>query len=263
LMFDRAVQVALDFARQDGNTLLLALSDHNCGGMSIGNPATGKIYAHMKLDTLLAPLKRLQASSQALWQELGPGPTPKKVQEVVKKFWGMEITGEDAAQTLALAQKYPGSPHYALGEVLCPKYTAIGWTSHGHTGGDVPLFAFGPGKPGGLLGGPDIARTCAKALGLDLNRLNNRLFQDAAGALAGGQVTIDRADPENPVVRIAYQDRQAELPVNKNILRIGGQEKSLEGVVIYAPNTGKAFLPLEAVNLIQGSSAPLPALAGD
>jgi alkaline phosphatase len=260
LMFDRAVKIALDFARQDGNTLLLAFSDHNCGGMSIGN---GAASSHLKLETLVAPFKNMKVSSPVLWRELGSEPTPEKVQEVVKKFWGLEITGEDVGQILALAPKYPGSPHYALGEVLCPKYTAIGWTTHGHTGGDVPLFAFGPQKPAGLLDGPEIGKTCAAALGLNLERLNARLFQDAAGALAGGQVTIDTSDPENPVVKIAFQGKEAELPVNKNILKLDGQVKNLEGVVVYAPNTGKAYLPLEAVHLIQGSPNPLPAIAGD
>ena len=43
----------------------------------------------------------------------------------------------------------------------------------------MPLFAFGPGKPGGIVEAPDIARVCASAMGLDLARLNERLFVDA------------------------------------------------------------------------------------
>jgi alkaline phosphatase len=111
--------------------------------------------------------------------------------------------------------------------------------------------------------GPDIGKTCAAALGLDLDRLNGRLFQEAGAALADGQVTLDTADPENPVVRITYKDKLAELPVNKNILRLDGQQTDLEGVVVYAPHTGKAYIPAEAVNLIKGSTCPLPPITGD
>ena len=46
------------------------------------------------------------------------------------------------------AVTYKGSAYHAIGEVLCPTHTYVGWTTHGHTGGDVPLHAFGPGKPG-------------------------------------------------------------------------------------------------------------------
>jgi alkaline phosphatase len=263
MMFDRAVAAALDYARRDQNTLVLAFSDHNCGGLSIGNQATNRSYSRLKVETLIAPLQNMKLSAEGIWRELGPEAGPEKVQEVVKKFWGLAITGEEAEQILALAKKYPGSPHFALGEVLCPKYTGIGWTTHGHTGGDVPLFAFGPRHPSGLVDGPDIGKTCAAALGLDLDRLNGRLFQEAGAALADGQVTLDTADPENPVVRIAYKGRLAELPVNKNILRLDGKQTDLEGVVVYAPHSGKAYIPAEAVNLIKGSSCPLPAITGD
>ncbi|MCK8602734.1 alkaline phosphatase [Desulfoferrobacter suflitae] len=45
LMFDQAVETALDFARKDGGTLVLALSDHNTGGFSLGNYATSNSYS--------------------------------------------------------------------------------------------------------------------------------------------------------------------------------------------------------------------------
>jgi alkaline phosphatase len=262
LMFDRAVKAALDFAQQDGNTLLLAFSDHNCGGMSIGNAASNKNYSHMSLEALLGPLQQMKLSAPGLWRQLGPDTNPENLQKVVKQYWGLQISDEEARQILALAQQYRNSPYYALGEVLCPRHTVIGWTTHGHCGGDVPLFAFGPRRPLGLLDGPDIGKTCAQALGLNLDRLNLRLFQEAAGALAGGQVAVDKSDPENPVVKISFQGKQAELPVNKNILNLNGNRMNLEGVVVYAPNTGKAYFPLEAVNLIKGSPCPLPSITG-
>jgi alkaline phosphatase len=195
-----------------------------------------------------------------LCRKLGVDRTPEKVKEVVREFWGLQITDEEAKQILALAQQYGKNPHNGFGEVLCPKYTFIGWTTHGHTGGDVPLFAYGPDRPVGLLDGPDIGKICAKSLGLNLDWLNARLFQEATEALAGGQVTIDKSDPENPVVKITWQGKQAELPVNKNILKLDGKTMELEGVVVFAPNTGKAYVPLQAVNLIKGETGTLPSI---
>jgi alkaline phosphatase len=260
LMFDRAVQAALNFAQKDGNTLVLAFSDHNCGGLSIGNYATDGAYSRMKLEALVEPLQKMKLSAQGVWRKMGPEVTPESLKRVVKEYWGLELADAEAAQIIALARTYGGNPHNALGEIICRQHTCLGWTTHGHTGGDVPLFAFGPQRPVGLVDGPDIGKICARALGLSLSRLNARLFQEAAGALAGAQVSIDRSDPENPVVRISFQGRKAELPVNKNILRLDGKTIPLEGLVVYAPHTDKAYLPLQAVNLIKGSPNSLPSI---
>lgn len=47
LDFDRAVQVAIDFAVADGNTLVIVTSDHECGGLALtgGNFETGRVEA--------------------------------------------------------------------------------------------------------------------------------------------------------------------------------------------------------------------------
>ena len=46
--FDRAVGVALDFARKDGNTLLVILADHESGGLTItgGNVKNAEVKTH-------------------------------------------------------------------------------------------------------------------------------------------------------------------------------------------------------------------------
>ncbi|MFH1490116.1 MAG: hypothetical protein ABII06_14530, partial [Pseudomonadota bacterium] len=167
-----------------------------------------------------------------------------------------------AEKILALAQKYekepPRQPYYAFGEVLCSKYTYVGWSTHGHSGGDVPLHAYGPGRPSGVVDGPGIGKSCADAMGLSLEKLNQRLFADAAEAFSGGQVTVDKSDPENPVLRITYMGKRAEMPVNKNILRIGETQETLEGVAVYAPKTGRAYIPMDAVHMIKGIRGHLP-----
>jgi len=260
LMFDEAVKTAVDFARKDDNTLVLAFSDHNTGGFSVGNMATSGSYSQMTPDALLRPLRNMTASAPLMWKHLGDERTPARVKAVVKTDWGLEITDEDASRILALAERDKSAPHNAFGEVICARYTNLGWTSHGHVGGDVPLFAYGPGKPAGLLDGPDIGRVIADALGLNLDKLNQRLFAEAEASLEGAAVAIDRGDPENPVIKIEYRGAVAQLPVNKNLLQIGDQAIELEGVVVYAPNTQKAYVPLQAVNILKGASDPLPSV---
>lgn len=261
VMYDRAVAAALEFAKRDGNTLVLALSDHNTGGMSIGNSKTNKMYSQMKLEDLLAPLKKMQVSAPALWKKLGDQKTPEKVKEVVQKYWGMEIAEEDARQILAAAGKSEENAHNGFGEVLCPKYTFLGWTTHGHCGGDVPLGAFGPGRPTGVFDGPQIGAITAHALGVDLDRLNARLFVDATKALQDAKVTVDKTDAANPVVIVELSGKTARLPVNKNLLILGDKTVELEGMAVFVSTTGRIFVPAQAIDLIRGLNQGLPSVA--
>jgi len=254
LMFERAVQAALEFAAKDGSTLVLALSDHNTGGMSIGNSSARGSSTQMPEKELLEPLRRMKLSAPGMWKKLGKDQTPANVKRIVKEYWGMAITDADANQILAVAKRDKDTPQNAFGEVLCPKYTVIGWTTHSHCGGDVPLFAFGPGRPAGLVDSPEIGRLIARALGLDLGKLTERLFVDAKQAFAEGKVTLDAADKQNPVVAIEFQGKTARLPVNKNLLQLGGKTVELEGVVVYASDTGKAYIPVQAVRIIRGEA---------
>lgn len=252
MSFDRAVQTALDFARKRKDTLVLVVSDHNTGGMSIGNARTDKTYSQTSVEELLNPLRGMRASAEALWKRLGTEQTPERLHAIVREGWGLNITAEDARLVLATAPARGKDPHYALGEILCPRYTVIGWTTHGHTGGDVPLYAYGPGSPRGLITGPQFGQATAKALGLDLPALNRRLFVDAAQAFPGGSVRLDETDKTAPVLRVEYKGRKAELPVNTNLLRLDGRELKLEGLVIHAPDTNKSYIPAQAVRLISG-----------
>jgi alkaline phosphatase len=259
LMYDRAVEVALEFARRDRKTLVLALSDHGTGGMTIGNYRTSATYSQMRLETLLEPLKRMRVSAPALWKQVADDRTAEQVQRVVKDGWGIEISTEDARRILAVAERDKDSPENGFGEVICPAYTAIGWTTHGHVGGDVPLHAFGPGRPAGLVDGPEIGKICAAALGLDLDKVTSRLFVEAGQAFArGGRVFLDQTDEHNPLVRVELKGKAAELPVNKNLIKVGGVVSEVEGVVVYAPDTGKIYLPLQAVQMIKGTVKGLP-----
>jgi alkaline phosphatase len=258
LAYDQAVAVALEFAQRDGRTLVLAMSDHNTGGFSIGNQASNGIYPKMKVEAFLDPFRKMQASSVRMWELIEPDKTAARVKTVVKEGWALDITDEEAQRILSLAEAYKDSASSAFGEVLCPKYTYVGWTTHGHCGGDVPLHAFGPGKPSGVLAAPDIARVCASVMGFDLQKLTRRLFVAATPAFPDGRVTIDKRDPANLVVSIASGGKTAELPVNKNLIKIGEKLHRLEGVVVYDPNGDKAYIPLQAVQLIQGSKQSLP-----
>lgn len=261
LAFEAAVGASLDFARKDGKTLVIVLSDHNTGGFSIGNYSTSNTYSRMSLPAFLAPFRKMRSSAAAMWDKMGPEKTPAALREVLMEGWGLEVTDEDARRVLSVAKGFKnGNGYHAIGEILCPKYTYVGWTTHGHCGGDVPLHAFGPGRPSGVIAGPDVARVCAKAMGLDMGPLNQRLFVDVGNAFGDENVKVGKTDFEALVVTIHHRGKKAELPVNKNWLFLDGKARPLEGVVVYAPKKDRAYIPMQAVRLVKGSGEPLPHL---
>lgn len=261
LAYDEAVAVALEFARRDGRTLLIALSDHNTGGMSIGNVRTSKNYSDTSIADLLDPLRRMRCSAVALWNHVSRTEEGRKrdlkeisreaIQQAVKEGWGLDITNEDAEKILAVAAKDKENPHNGFGEVLCPKYTVIGWTTHGHCGGDVPLHAFGPDRPVGTFDQPELGRRIAQAMNLDLEGTTRRLFVEISSAFDAEEVAIDRSDALNPVLRIRHKQVEASLPINKNVLIMGGKETALEGVVVHISETRRTYVPEEAIRRIK------------
>ncbi len=264
LAFDSAVEAGLEFAKREGETLVLIVSDHNTGGFSIGNYTTSQSYSGMKVEALLDPIRKMQFSAGDLWTRLGKDRGQARLKEVVRQGWGIEMSDGEARRILSLSEQYAKQskvPFYALGEVLCPVYTYCGWTSHGHTGGDVPLHAYGPGSPRGVLDAPEIGLLCARAMGVDLEKLNERLFVEAGNAFGRKNVVVDNRDKDNPIVTVSLEGKTYRLPVNKNLLLSRGSERSLEGVVVYAPHTGRAYIPMEAVLAIKGENTPLPSVS--
>jgi alkaline phosphatase len=270
LAYDDAVQAVLEFAKQHGDTLVLSMSDHNTGGMSIGNRGTSVTYSQTSLSELLDPLRKMHSSAPEMWRQLcvrtGASDTkpkdvdPQHVQEVVSECWGVTLTINEARHLLALAGENADNPQNAFGALICPKVTAIGYTTHGHTGGDVPLFAYGPGRPIGLLDAPEIGKVTARALGVNLEQVTNRLHVDLQQALPGAKVTVD-SSKSGAVVRVEWDGKTAELPVNKSVLLRDGQTTQLEGLVVYMADIKKVFVPLQAVQLLTGKQDPLPSVA--
>lgn len=264
MMFDRAVAVALDFARRTGNTWVVAVSDHNTGGLSIGNYATSGTYSQMKTEgpapgakgpALLDPLRKMTLSASRVFSLMGEGMDPGLLRDLVARHWGISCTDGDLEKIWGLRERYKGREYYALGEVLCAAHTCLGWSTHGHTGGDVPLFAYGAGVPRGLLDAPDLGRALAGALGLDLASLNRRLFCDVAGAFPRERVDLDKADPRNPVLKIRTEKGTASLPIGKNVMLLEEKTHVLEGLVLYSQETDQAFVPDQAVRLLKGGKA--------
>ena len=129
----------------------------------------------------------------------------------------------------------------------------IGFSTGGHTGEDVFLYAYGPEKPYGLVDNTDLAKTMASFLGVDLNKTTDKLFVNARESFEnkGFKTRIDVTDEHNPVFIAEKQKIRIELPVNKNIAHVTQNKKSftktLDGVTVY--NGEDFYVSKSALNM--------------
>ncbi|MFH2067521.1 MAG: alkaline phosphatase [Pseudomonadota bacterium] len=241
IAFDDAVKVACDFAEKDGQTLVLAYPDHNTGGMKIGHYNTAMGYTETTIEDLVDPLKGMKISSPGL-AAMMTGNSDTELIAKVAEYWSLNITQEDVDEIRELEPSVGLA--YALARVLSKNYTVIGWTTHGHNGETVPLWAYGMDIPRGIIDNTDLAKIAAHAMDVNLDQMSGNLFVDLA-AITNNYV-IDQTDPANPVVKI----KGAELPVSKDFMVYKGKTIRLPGITVFAPATDKVYVAKKALRIL-------------
>jgi alkaline phosphatase len=245
LAFDSAVRVAVGFAARDSHTLLIACPDHNCGGMTIGSETSPVAYDETQLDDLLGPLRRMKLTSTGIMRELGADSSPANIRRQVKQWWGVAMADSELVRVQELSSGGMDL-NYALSEVFSRFHTSLGWTSHGHTGEDVPLWAFGPGRPFGLLDNTEVARAVADAAGLELDAASQRLFADLGRPGGAGPLGIDSAGAGSPVLTYGA----LRLPLGTDLLITATDTTELNGITIRTTD-GSIYGPAAALKAMR------------
>ncbi|MFC5711962.1 alkaline phosphatase [Thalassorhabdus alkalitolerans] len=154
--FEEAVMEAIDFADQDGETLVVVVGDHDTGGISLGGENTKSTEIEM--------LRDVTATGEYMANQLNEDRS--NVKEVIQEYANIDITGEEAENI----QEY-ADPVLAINHVIS-NYAGVGWSSTDHTGEEVPLYAYGPGSEllTGLVDNTDVPKAMAEAMNVDLTQ---------------------------------------------------------------------------------------------
>lgn len=232
LAFDAAVQEAAAFARKDGNTMVIAVADHGNSGIRIGNRETSATYSSTPVSAYIEPLKRAERSLKGALDILNKN---RSNMERVASLYGLEDLSKAELQTLKQAANLKKS----MVQMLAQR-AHLGFTTNGHTGEDVILYSYGPGRPVGTLENSDLARILSRFMGFSLDELNEEMFVDANTLFRNhGYITeIDYSKPNNPVFKARTGKTVIEIPRNKNYLLKNGKMHRLQNVTVY---NGKSF----------------------
>jgi alkaline phosphatase len=148
LAFDEAIKVAYDFQKGNPDTLLAITADHETGGMMVLPYAqTGEEYEGINLKAI----SQIKASYEKRDRDLGKDPSPEKIKEVIKTYYGIDLKDEEVKtiRENALKKLDPRHFHYdwdgSIGFVL-RLYHRIGWATDSHSATPLFLWGIGPGS---------------------------------------------------------------------------------------------------------------------
>ena len=199
LVLEEAVSAAVDFAMQHPDeTLIVVTADHETGGMAIGNASTGyntnfsllsgQTVSYSAFSRMFNEMKK--ADPELLMSDMMPKIkecfgliAPDDRDAALKENAARVLTADEYKKlTKALEASLNGDTDSAeakleyggyepltitLTHILNSK-AGIGWTSYAHTGGLVPVYAFGVGADafGGCYDNTDIFKKLVNVCGL-------------------------------------------------------------------------------------------------
>jgi alkaline phosphatase len=148
--FEDAVEAALDFAKKDKKTLVVIAGDHDTGGMSVGG--YGKSGANLEI------LKTVTATGDFMAAQINE--EQSNIQEVLLHYAGISLTDAEINQI-----EQASNPAFEINSIIS-KHALVGWTHTGHTGTDIPVYAYGPQahKFAGLIENTDFPKLMAEAM---------------------------------------------------------------------------------------------------
>jgi len=240
LEFDKAVAVAIKFAKETKNTVVIVCPDHGTGGISIGN-----LYSGSNLDIkekIIDPLKKVRWSSRRLAETMLKDPAYMS-KDSLKAYYNTD-PAEGFLDSLNYAAKKNDADalQYLIGENFSRK-NFIGWTTTGHTAEDVFLAIYAPEpiqKITGVIDNYEIGRYIAKILNLgDLDKATEELFKKYTTFFNDNEIIS--LNPDSLVV--TKNGKRLTFESNSNVLKINGEKQEIRLPSITVWIDGVYYLP--------------------
>jgi len=197
LAYYKTIEVVKKFVDENPNTLVVSVSDHETGGLALGYQPTQVYPKYIWYPEVVAKVKK---STNKIAQD---------IEKLINSNNNNKNNGEEDDgrnnelydQTINMISEIMGINDVTVDElkyILEPKeerktqdlanYLAkmishrarIAWTTHGHSGADVNLYAYGKGAKlfRGSMENEEIGRVLEKILEVDLNELTKRHFSN-------------------------------------------------------------------------------------
>lgn len=148
LAYDDALKEIITFAEKDGDTLVVSVSDHETGGLTLGvTPRDGSYPVYDWYPDVLRPVQASAYKMAAAIRAAAPNGSEEQLLEaaktVLREKAGLELSQEDLILLApALSSNPTGIPLLnVIGNIIAYR-AGIAWTTLGHTGVDINLYSY-------------------------------------------------------------------------------------------------------------------------
>lgn len=172
--FNNAYEIALNFAIEDGETLIISAADHDCGGFGMAGYGGDDRWNP-------EPLRQMSK-------------TPEYIATAVEEAGTTDVLSEYIEWELTSSELQAIEDAIVTGDAYEVTYTTIiegvntrtnsGWTSGDHTGGDVSMYAYGPGweKFVGINDNTDVANNVKQLWDFDETAFEETTEEESSAA---------------------------------------------------------------------------------
>ena len=258
IAFDEALGVALDFAKKDGSTLVVVLTDHGTGGINCDGTKKGEDPFGRGLFGDIDKIKVSYSKAAELLEGCPVDELRGRFQEVT----GLELTDrqyENLVSTIEVKEDDYMKVGYSrnLLSTITEIYRSncsIRYIGGGHTIEDVFLAVYHPkgNIPTGFLHNYEIAEYISRALGFKkpMDAYSGDYFVSHKEAFNESECTLDSSD-ERPVLTVRKNGKTLKVSAYDDRVELNGKAVSVKVPTVFIRKTGTMYMPREIVNLMK------------
>ena len=255
LAFDEAVGKVMDFARKDGNTAVVIMSDHGNSGFTIGTRSCSG-YDKLSIEELFGAVSQYKLTANGL-EALLVNSKHDEIKTIFKKYTGIDLS-EEEVKLLVSSKNYKEDDYMKVGtsenmvyhiKNIMNSRTCFGFTTGGHTGEEVLLASYHPQDDilRGNVRNTDVNAYLQQVVGLDktLEELSDEIFAKHTDVFAGINCTVDKKTPDFPVLRAKKGNNTLEITAYSSVAKLNGKPFDIGSVVVYIDKNDTFYLPKE------------------
>lgn len=254
LAFDEAVKEAIEFAKADGNTVVVVTTDHGNSGITIGSSYYNENIESYDKATYANTTDLLKKATitEERFNEIVSGKSNDEIKALAKKYYGIDLNDEE----LAIVKGEQGEGRQVGIREVIARRVGIGYTTGGHTGEQIYLGVYAPSDVElleGVVDNTEVNKYMQRVLFGEeiLSSYTKEIYQDGEvilNKIEGTKASIDETIKYSPKLTIERLGNVIEVDLYTNNYRVNGEEKELKTVVPYI--NGKYFIPQELIDIV-------------
>ena len=264
LEFDKACGEALNFAKKNGETVVVILPDHGTGAVTVGNTKSNHGYDKLPLKTIMSTIDNYQLSNWTMGEKLKAVDTTEWSQ-LMETYFGFSLQPAEISY-LTTAKDYDKSPlpkeerksnlplYKMLSQIIYGR-TYFGFTTFGHTIENVFLAVYHPqndilkGVPTNI----DVFNYLCRQLDLngEMAQLTEDIYANHREVFKGYETKIDSLDKYH--YRLTVKNKRNVLTADSyaNYFTINNKKVDIESVIVYMDKNNTFYLPKKLRDYIE------------